>query len=113
MEDKQWIGLEPEFCDKCGEELTEVFVDGFMVVKAGSVEGLWQWKQLCLYCHSKFGLGLGCSKGFLYERGSDGKFYDVTDEYLEQQQELKERGSQDKDILETENRIQAIEGRWK
>ena len=53
-----WNGAPPKKCDLCGKQIGETFVDG--KTKQGP------WGILCVFCHVKFGVGLGNGKGQEY-----------------------------------------------
>jgi hypothetical protein len=62
----RWIGPAPTDCDICHRQIKKIFVDG--ATRQGP------WGNMCLPCHSAFGVGLGTGKGQRYELQRDGRW---------------------------------------
>lgn len=56
---KKWMGGRPTRCDKCGQPLAGVFIDGRTQMGP--------WGILCRACHQRCGVGLGTGRGQMYD----------------------------------------------
>ena len=64
---KYWIGFVPKRCSLCKQLITDCFIDG---------QTIWNtWAIMCEKCHAAGGIGFGDSKGQLYRRRKDGRFF--------------------------------------
>ena len=67
--DKFWMGEPPTKCDICKCKIGGQFVDG--VTRFGP------WGNMCLFCHTHDGRGLGTGRGQHYQRQRDGRWKKV------------------------------------
>jgi len=65
-----WVGDPGAECQLCHRALKSAFVDG-RTRAPGS------WANMCLLCHSVYGVGLGTGRGQLYEKQADGRWLKV------------------------------------
>ncbi len=67
-----FVGSTPEKCERCGDKIEDVFVDGQL-----RHLGCWIWGYACPICHAKHGCGFGKGRGQKFQKQPDGKFMKV------------------------------------